>query len=99
MDIICQCLVHKYYLWNVSIPVVPCSDKREIVGFEMQTLPHVFLAGSTGQNVTVHKVPRSPLSGIPVRTAPAAAVSPMQVQGTLSILVVLKWVNAVFATA
>ncbi|XP_032860625.2 cytospin-B isoform X2 [Tyto alba] len=35
-------------------------------------------SGSTGQNVTVHKVPRSPLSGIPVRTAPAAAVSPMQ---------------------
>uniref|UniRef100_A0A8C4XSQ1 Sperm antigen with calponin homology and coiled-coil domains 1 n=1 Tax=Falco tinnunculus TaxID=100819 RepID=A0A8C4XSQ1_FALTI len=32
----------------------------------------------TGQNITVHKVPRSPLSGIPVRTAPAAAVSPMQ---------------------
>ncbi|KFZ60040.1 Cytospin-B [Antrostomus carolinensis] len=35
-------------------------------------------SGSSGQNVTVHKVPRSPLSGIPVRTAPAAAVSPMQ---------------------
>ncbi|KAM6403037.1 cytospin-B isoform 1-T1 [Rhynochetos jubatus] len=35
-------------------------------------------SGSTGQNLTVHKVPRSPLSGIPVRTAPAAAVSPMQ---------------------
>ncbi|NXD13212.1 CYTSB protein, partial [Nothocercus nigrocapillus] len=40
--------------------------------------------GSTGQNIPVHKVPRSPLSGIPVRTAPAAAVSPMQVQGALS---------------
>ncbi|NXO59498.1 CYTSB protein, partial [Aramus guarauna] len=35
-------------------------------------------SGSTAQNITVHKVPRSPLSGIPVRTAPAAAVSPMQ---------------------
>ncbi|KFV69473.1 Cytospin-B [Dryobates pubescens] len=35
-------------------------------------------SGSTGQNIPVHKVPRSPLSGIPVRTAPAAAVSPMQ---------------------
>ncbi|KFP81955.1 Cytospin-B, partial [Apaloderma vittatum] len=35
-------------------------------------------SGSTGQSITVHKVPRSPLSGIPVRTAPAAAVSPMQ---------------------
>ncbi|NWT59941.1 CYTSB protein, partial [Erythrocercus mccallii] len=33
---------------------------------------------SSGQNIPVHKVPRSPLSGIPVRTAPAAAVSPMQ---------------------
>ncbi|NXU15445.1 CYTSB protein, partial [Pardalotus punctatus] len=41
-------------------------------------------SGSTGQNIPVHKVPRSPLSGIPVRTAPAAAVSPMQVQGALS---------------
>ncbi|NWI57348.1 CYTSB protein, partial [Calyptomena viridis] len=35
-------------------------------------------SGNSGQNITVHKVPRSPLSGIPVRTAPAAAVSPMQ---------------------
>ncbi|XP_075417124.1 cytospin-B isoform X3 [Tenrec ecaudatus] len=34
--------------------------------------------GGAGQNVSVHKAPRSPLSGIPVRTAPAAAVSPMQ---------------------
>ncbi|NWW87928.1 CYTSB protein, partial [Rhynochetos jubatus] len=41
-------------------------------------------SGSTGQNLTVHKVPRSPLSGIPVRTAPAAAVSPMQVHRALS---------------
>ncbi|NWV23847.1 CYTSB protein, partial [Origma solitaria] len=40
-------------------------------------------SGSTGQNIPVHKVPRSPLSGIPVRTAPAAAVSPMQVQEAL----------------
>ncbi|NWX86983.1 CYTSB protein, partial [Nothoprocta pentlandii] len=40
--------------------------------------------GSTGQNIPVHKVPRSPLSGIPVRTAPAAAVSPMQVREALS---------------
>lgn len=35
-------------------------------------------AGGAGQNVSVPKAPRSPLSGIPVRTAPAAAVSPMQ---------------------
>ncbi|KAG5844409.1 hypothetical protein ANANG_G00162220 [Anguilla anguilla] len=31
-----------------------------------------------GHTVQVHSVPRSPLSGIPVRTAPAAAVSPIQ---------------------
>ncbi|XP_044139706.1 cytospin-B isoform X3 [Bufo gargarizans] len=34
--------------------------------------------GGGSQNISVHSVPRSPLSGIPVRTAPAAAVSPMQ---------------------
>ncbi|XP_073421479.1 cytospin-B isoform X4 [Dendrobates tinctorius] len=34
--------------------------------------------GGGGTNIPVHSVPRSPLSGIPVRTAPAAAVSPMQ---------------------
>ncbi|XP_030041666.1 cytospin-B [Microcaecilia unicolor] len=35
-------------------------------------------AGGVGHNVPVHTVSRNPLSGIPVRTAPAAAVSPMQ---------------------
>ncbi|KAM5273267.1 cytospin-B isoform 2-T2 [Ctenodactylus gundi] len=34
--------------------------------------------GGAGQNISIHKGPRSPLSGIPVRTTPAAAVSPMQ---------------------
>ncbi|KAM8976520.1 cytospin-B isoform 2-T2 [Pelodytes ibericus] len=34
--------------------------------------------GGVGQNIPVHSAPRSPLSGIPVRTAPAAAVSPVQ---------------------
>ncbi|XP_077020109.1 cytospin-B isoform X3 [Tamandua tetradactyla] len=34
--------------------------------------------GGTGQNISVPKTPRSPLSAIPVRTTPAAAVSPMQ---------------------
>ncbi|XP_038521667.1 cytospin-B isoform X5 [Canis lupus dingo] len=38
--------------------------------------------GGVGQNISVHKGPRSPLSGIPVRTAPAAAVSPMQRHST-----------------
>ncbi|KAJ6657250.1 hypothetical protein lerEdw1_002617, partial [Lerista edwardsae] len=40
--------------------------------------------GSTGQSVPVHKVSRSPLSGIPTRTAPAAAVSPIQRHSTFS---------------
>uniref|UniRef100_G3UGJ4 Sperm antigen with calponin homology and coiled-coil domains 1 n=1 Tax=Loxodonta africana TaxID=9785 RepID=G3UGJ4_LOXAF len=40
--------------------------------------------GGAGQNISVHKTPRSPLSGIPVRTAPAAAVSPMQRHSTCS---------------
>ncbi|KAJ1186037.1 hypothetical protein NDU88_002822 [Pleurodeles waltl] len=34
--------------------------------------------GSTGQSMPIQAPPRSLLSGIPVRTAPAAAVSPMQ---------------------
>ncbi|XP_069802198.1 cytospin-B [Dendropsophus ebraccatus] len=34
--------------------------------------------GGGSPNIPVHSVPRSPLSGIPVRTPPAAAVSPMQ---------------------
>ncbi|XP_053312990.1 cytospin-B isoform X2 [Spea bombifrons] len=34
--------------------------------------------GGVSQNMPVHSVPRSLLSGIPVRTAPAAAVSPIQ---------------------
>ncbi|XP_048222703.1 cytospin-B isoform X2 [Perognathus longimembris pacificus] len=40
--------------------------------------------GGAGQNISVHKAPRSPLSGIPVRTAPAVAVSPMQRHCTFS---------------
>ncbi|KAM5149999.1 cytospin-B isoform 1-T1 [Callospermophilus lateralis] len=43
-------------------------------------------SGGTGQNLSVHKTPRSPLSGIPVRTTPAAAVSPMQRHSTYSSL-------------
>lgn len=39
-------------------------------------------SGGAGQTISVHKAPRSPLSGIPVRTAPAAAVSPMQRHST-----------------
>ncbi|CAI5794712.1 cytospin-B isoform X1 [Podarcis lilfordi] len=40
--------------------------------------------GGPGQSVPVHKVSRSPLSGIPTRTAPAAAVSPIQRHSTFS---------------
>ncbi|XP_007462727.1 PREDICTED: cytospin-B isoform X1 [Lipotes vexillifer] len=40
--------------------------------------------GGAGQDVSVHKASRSPLSGIPVRTTPAAAVSPMQRHSTFS---------------
>ncbi|KAM6174809.1 cytospin-B isoform 2-T2 [Erethizon dorsatum] len=42
--------------------------------------------GGTGQNISIHKASRSPLSGIPVRTTPAAAVSPMQRHSTYSSL-------------
>lgn len=37
------------------------------------------LSDGPGHTVQMHSSPRSPLSGIPVRTAPAAAVSPIQV--------------------
>ncbi|XP_020341084.1 cytospin-B isoform X1 [Oncorhynchus kisutch] len=36
-----------------------------------------------GHTVQMHSSPRSPLSGIPVRTAPAAAVSPIQRQSSI----------------
>lgn len=67
-----------------------------MAGFETQLFLCFFFKGSTGQNITVQKVPRSPLSGIPVRTAPAAAVSPMQVRGTLSITGELEWIDTMF---
>ncbi|XP_048375346.1 cytospin-B [Sphaerodactylus townsendi] len=41
-------------------------------------------SGGPGQSIPVHKVSRSPLSGIPTRTAPAAAVSPIQRHSTFS---------------
>lgn len=96
VEIFCQCLVQKYCLWNVTMPLVPCSAEKKMAGFETQSFPCFFFKGSTGQNITVQKVPRSPLSGIPVRTAPAAAVSPMQVRGTLSVTRVFEWIDAVF---
>lgn len=96
VEMFCQCLVQTYYLWNVTVSLVPCSAERKMAGFETQLFLCFFFKGSTGQNITVQKVPRSPLSGIPVRTAPAAAVSPMQVQGTLSITGELEWIDAMF---
>ncbi|XP_029467379.1 cytospin-B [Rhinatrema bivittatum] len=51
----------------------PPNIKSLIRSFDMGSR-----AGGAGQNVPVHTDSRSPLSGIPVRTAPAAAVSPMQ---------------------
>ncbi|XP_034262700.1 cytospin-B-like [Pantherophis guttatus] len=41
-------------------------------------------SGGTGQSVPIHKVCRSPLSNIPTRTAPAAAVSPIQRHSTFT---------------
>ncbi|XP_025025593.1 cytospin-B isoform X2 [Python bivittatus] len=41
-------------------------------------------SGGTGQTVPIHKVCRSPLSNIPTRTAPAAAVSPIQRHSTFT---------------
>ncbi|KAK6473391.1 cytospin-B-like isoform X1 [Huso huso] len=52
----------------------PATVKSLIKSFD--TAPS--LAGGPGHPVQIHSIPRSPLSGIPVRTAPAAAVSPMQ---------------------
>ncbi|XP_053562098.1 cytospin-B isoform X2 [Bombina bombina] len=56
----------------------PASVKSLIKSFDLGP------QGSVSQNIPVHTVPRSPLSGIPVRTAPAAAVSPIQRLSTSS---------------
>ncbi|KAG7224465.1 hypothetical protein INR49_014989 [Caranx melampygus] len=70
-----------------GIPVIPTAptdasgDADSESGATVKSLIKSF--DTVGQNgsshtVQVHSSPRSPLSGIPVRTAPAAAVSPMQ---------------------
>ncbi|KAG8450417.1 hypothetical protein GDO86_002904 [Hymenochirus boettgeri] len=51
---------------------LPATVKSLIKSFDLAP------QGGVGQNIPVHSVPRSPLSGIPVRTAPAAAISPIQ---------------------
>ncbi|XP_007670738.2 cytospin-B isoform X1 [Ornithorhynchus anatinus] len=57
----------------------PCESAATV-----KSLIKSFDLAGTGQNIPAHKAPRSPLSGIPVRTAPAAAVSPMQRHSTYS---------------
>ncbi|NXK50283.1 CYTSB protein, partial [Chauna torquata] len=61
----------------------------------VKSLIKSFDLGCSGRLFCSNFVFRIMNSGIPVRTAPAAAVSPMQVQGTLSIVAVLKRVDAV----
>ncbi|KAM4701646.1 cytospin-B isoform 2-T3 [Discoglossus pictus] len=63
---------------STSSSDLPATVKSLIKSFD---LGHQAVVG---QNVQVHSVPRSPLSGIPVRTAPAAAVSPIQRLSTSS---------------
>ncbi|KAM4794994.1 cytospin-B [Rhinophrynus dorsalis] len=57
---------------STSSSEIPATVKSLIKSFD---LGH---QGGISPNIPVHSVPRSPLSGIPVRTAPAAAVSPIQ---------------------
>ncbi|KAM9728730.1 cytospin-B isoform 2-T4 [Menidia menidia] len=72
-----------------GIPMIPTTpadisgDANAEPGATVKSLIKSF--DTVGQNgpghtVQMHSSPRSPLSGIPVRTAPAAAVSPMQRQ-------------------
>ncbi|XP_064425119.1 cytospin-B [Latimeria chalumnae] len=55
------------------VPSEPSTTVKSLI----KSFDAGFQEGSS-QPVQIHTVPRSPLSGIPVRTAPAAAVSPMQ---------------------
>ncbi|XP_039612982.1 cytospin-B isoform X1 [Polypterus senegalus] len=48
---------------------------------------------SSGHTVQIHPAPRSPLSGIPIRTAPAAAVSPIQRQSSVSMKLFSKTIG------
>ncbi|KAM7068612.1 cytospin-B isoform 5-T5 [Molossus nigricans] len=65
---------HGVYVSRTSpVPLEPATTVKSLIkSFDLGR------PGGAGQNISVHKTPRSPLSGIPVRTAPAAAVSPMQ---------------------
>ncbi|MBN3308307.1 CYTSB protein, partial [Amia calva] len=58
---------------TASAPSEPAANVKSLIkSFDSA------VQGAPGHTVQMHSTPRSPLSGIPVRTAPAAAVSPMQ---------------------
>ncbi|XP_063655037.1 cytospin-B-like isoform X2 [Pan troglodytes] len=57
-----------------------CSspEEKRIINITLNTMEYFssHQRDGTGQNTSVHKALRSPLSEIPMRTSPAAAVSP-----------------------
>lgn len=53
---------------------------------QLQYSSYVVQLDGPGHTVQLHSSLRSPLSGIPVRTPPAAAVSPIQVQAQTTVL-------------
>ncbi|XP_069040639.1 cytospin-B isoform X2 [Lepisosteus oculatus] len=64
---------------GISVSQIPTASSES--GTTVKSLIKSFdsaLQGGPGHTVQMHSSPRSLLSGIPVRTAPAAAVSPMQ---------------------
>ncbi|XP_053131008.1 cytospin-B-like isoform X2 [Hemicordylus capensis] len=66
-----------------GVPVISCASPTPPESLAtVRSLIKSFDTGCpgdpAGQNVPVHKVSRNPLSSIPTRTAPAAAVSPIQ---------------------
>uniref|UniRef100_A0A8C4S8N3 Cytospin-A n=2 Tax=Erpetoichthys calabaricus TaxID=27687 RepID=A0A8C4S8N3_ERPCA len=61
----------------------------------VKSLIKSFDTGSSGHTVQIHPAPRSPLSGIPIRTAPAAAVSPIQVSA-FTLLIFTLWCISLF---
>uniref|UniRef100_UPI0037E88EF9 cytospin-B isoform X2 n=1 Tax=Semicossyphus pulcher TaxID=241346 RepID=UPI0037E88EF9 len=67
------------------IPTTPTDASRDADSEPGATVKSLIKSFDTGQNgpshtVQMHSSQRTPLSGIPVRTAPAAAVSPIQRQ-------------------
>ncbi|XP_057210182.1 cytospin-B isoform X1 [Triplophysa rosa] len=66
---------------GIITPSEPGTTVKTLIKSFDTTLPN---GGSS--TVQMHTSPRSPLSGIPVRTAPAAAVSPMQRHSGIKLL-------------